>query len=146
MAGRKYPKSVSAKPDLVPVTGRSLTLPAERIPIAIANGGAAAQFAYQEFILGSISNPKTRIRYERAIRQFFAWCQKRSLTIRQITPGDVGQYFSEHTGSAGSKNVALAAIRHLFDVLVMRHAVILNPAKSVRGERSILKASRRPFC
>jgi integrase/recombinase XerD len=29
----------------------------------------------------------------------------------------------------------LAAIRHYFDSLVMRHAVLLNPALSVRGDR-----------
>ena len=34
-----------------------------------------------------------------------------------------------------SKKLYLAAIRHLFDILVTRHAVVLNPAASVRGER-----------
>jgi len=29
----------------------------------------------------------------------------------------------------------LAALRHYFDGLVTRHAIILNPALSVRGER-----------
>jgi integrase/recombinase XerD len=127
------PKRLNA--DVVQVNRRSMALPADRIPTAIVDGGAPAQFAYQEFILGSISNRNTRVRYERAIRQFFAWCQEHSLSLREITPGDVGQYFSEHPGTPGSKNVALAAIRHLFDVLVMRHAVLLNPAKSVRGQR-----------
>jgi site-specific recombinase XerD len=141
---QKKSGATSRNSEIVPTNKRALALPVDRMPAEIIQAGNLAQFAYQEFILGSISNPKTRIRYERAIRQFFAWCQERSLSLRQITPGDVGQYFSEHPGSAGSKNVALAAIRHLFDVLVMRHAVILNPAKSVRGERNSVIEGKTP--
>jgi site-specific recombinase XerD len=129
---------------LVAATDRALSLPTERVPIAIREASAAARFAYEEFMLGSISNPNTRIRYEHAIRHFFKWCDERSLAINRITPGDVGQYFSEHTGSAGTKNVALAAIRRLFDVLVIRHAIILNPATSVRGERHSAVEGKTP--
>ncbi len=38
----------------------------------------------------------------------------------------------------------LAAIRHFFDSLVTRHAVILNPALSVRGERYQVMEGKTP--
>ena len=41
----------------------------------------------------------------------------------------------EHTGSPSTKKQQLAALRHFFDGLVLRHAIMLNPAASVRGER-----------
>jgi site-specific recombinase XerD len=47
----------------------------------------------------------------------------------------VGRYFDEHRGSIPTKKLHLAAIRGLFDKLVTRHVMVLNPASSVRGER-----------
>src|SRR5262249_51465925 len=50
-------------------------------------------------------------------------------------PGHVGQYMARHPGSVPTKKQHLAAIRRLFDRLVVRHVVVLNPAASVRVER-----------
>jgi integrase/recombinase XerD len=47
----------------------------------------------------------------------------------------VGRYFSQHPGSTPTRKLALAALRALFDVLVQRHVMVLNPAASVRGEK-----------
>src|SRR4051794_11093914 len=47
----------------------------------------------------------------------------------------VGEYFNNHPGSPATKKQHLSAVRSLFDKLVTRHAVILNPALSVRTER-----------
>ena len=43
-----------------------------------------------------------------------------------------------------SKKQPLAAIRHFFDGLVTRHAVMLNPAASVRGERYSVIEGKTP--
>ena len=43
-----------------------------------------------------------------------------------------------------TKKQHLAAIRHLFDALVQRHAVILNPATSVRTERHEVIEGKTP--
>jgi site-specific recombinase XerD len=56
----------------------------------------------------------------------------------------VGRYLDGLSDSAASKKVYLAALRHLFDLLVQRHAVILNPAASVRGERLEVIEGRTP--
>src|SRR4051794_28984086 len=42
---------------------------------------------------------------------------------------------ARHPGSVPTKKQHLAAIRRLFDRLVVRHVVMLNPAASVRAER-----------
>lgn len=65
--------------------------------------------------------------------RFLTWCAHHHLELRQITPGLAGEYIGRLHGSAPTKNQALAALRHLFDALVQRHAVALNPFASVRG-------------
>src|SRR3984957_19708309 len=52
-------------------------------------------------------------------------------------PWHVGQYFAglPKTTSIATRNQHLSALRHFFDGLVVRHAIVLNPALSVRGER-----------
>ena len=117
------------------VTSGQLTLPPEQFPTLITQAGGAAQFAYEEFMLARIRNPRTRQTYTIAINQFLSWCQQRSLPLPQITPGDVGSYFDQHPGKSNTKNTHLSAIRHLFDRLVLRHVIVLNPAHSVRGEK-----------
>ena len=48
------------------------------------------------------------------------------------------------TGIANQKK-HLAAIRHFFDIAVTRHAVILNPAASVRGQRYQVVEGKTPM-
>jgi site-specific recombinase XerD len=47
----------------------------------------------------------------------------------------VGDYLDALDYATATKKLHLAAIRHFFDTLVTRHAVVLNPAASVRAER-----------
>ena len=80
-----------------------------------------------------ISNAHTRRAYARAVSQFLSWCEEHGLELRQVTPGLAGRFFNSLPGSTATKNQALAALRHFFDALVTRHAVVLNPFHSVRG-------------
>ena len=61
-----------------------------------------------------------------------------------ITPANVGRYLDSLPLAATTKKVHLAAIRHLFDELVTRHVVILNPAMSVRTERVEVVEGKTP--
>jgi Phage integrase, N-terminal SAM-like domain len=36
----------------------------------------------------------TRSAYLHAVKKFLAWCEQRDIELQQITPKDVGQYFS----------------------------------------------------
>ena len=114
---------------------KSPTAVADLLPAAITASGAAAEFAWDEFLAANIRNLHTRTAYSRAIRQFLSWLEPRRISLAQITPGMVGSYFDQHRGSIPTKKQHLAAIRGLFDTMVRRHVMVLNPAASVRGER-----------
>lgn len=113
-------------------------------PPLVAATGAAGQFAWDEFFVGTIRNAYTRRSYLQAVRRFFAWCQNHGLELPRITPGMVGRYFDELKLSVPSKKLHLAAIRAFFDVLVQRHVVVLNPAYSVRTEKYATIEGRTP--
>ena len=101
----------------------------------LVNQAPAANFAWDEFFAASLRNQHTRTAYRRAVRQFFEWIQPHVAALTDITPALVGAYFDQHQGSPATKKLALAAIRGLFDRMVTRHVIVLNPAASVRGER-----------
>ena len=108
------------------------------LPDIVQRAGQAAVFAAEEFYYGSIRNEHTRTAYRRAVDRFLAWCENRGLELARIAPKDVGQYFDglrKQGLSVATCKQHLAAVRHFFDGMVTRHAVLLNPALSVRGER-----------
>ena len=102
-------------------------------PPALKAAGAGACHAAHEFFHARISNPHTRRAYGRAVRTFLAWCQDQDHDLVRVTPGLAGEFFHGLSGSTATKNLALSALRHFFDALVTRHAVLLNPFHSVRG-------------
>ena len=102
-------------------------------PAILQRAGAAACFAADEFFSAMISNAHTRRAYARAVSQFLSWCEEHGIELRQVTPGLAGRFFNSLPGSTATKNQALAALRHFFDALVTRHAIVLNPFHSVRG-------------
>jgi len=109
-----------------------------QLPEILARAGKAAVFAADEFFFGRIRNEHTRAAYLHAVRQFLTWAESNGLELASITPKNVGQYFDglrKKSTSIATRKQHLAALRHFFDGLVTRHAMILNPALSVRGER-----------
>lgn len=116
----------------------------ERLPLLIANAGHAAQFAWEEFFYGALRNAHTRRAYGHATRQFLAWCEGRGLALHQVSPRDVGQYFDGLQVAPVTHKLHLSAIRRLFDFLVNRHAVVLNPAATVRTERHQVVEGKTP--
>lgn len=117
------------------------------LPDIVHRAGKAAVFAAEEFFYGAIRNDNTRTAYRRAVDRFLAWCEQRGLELARIAPRDVGQYLDglrkDGLGIASRKQ-HLAAIRHFFDGMVTRHAVILNPALSVRGDRYSVIEGKTP--
>lgn len=113
-------------------------------PFLIANAGHAAQFAWEEFFYGALRNSHTRRAYGHATKQFLAWCERRGLQLHQVSPRDVGQYFDSVALSPVTQKLHLSAIRRLFDFLVNRHAVVLNPAATVRTERHQVIEGKTP--
>ena len=126
-------------------TAVNRNLPVEiAVPGLLAAHGPAGQFAWEEFFLGKIRNAHTRRAYFHAVRAFLSWCEQREIGLHEVTPGIVGRYFDVHSGSTPTKKLHMSAIRGLFDVLVQRHVLILNPALSVRTERFSVMEGRTP--
>jgi len=113
--------------------GRELVAKRRRVarPRPPGPAGQAAVFAAEEFFDGTIRNENTRRAYRHAVNQFLAWCEQRELELVRIAPRDVGQYLTslaKKKTSIATRKQHLAALRHFFDGMVMRHAIILNPA------------------
>jgi integrase/recombinase XerD len=119
-------------------------LPRRATPPLIEQAGNGARFAWDEWFSAEMRNPHTRRAYGHAVRQFLAWCEGQSLPLRDVTPGAVGDYYNALRVSVPTKNQHLSALRCFFDRLVIRHAVLLNPASSVRGERYSLTEGKTP--
>jgi len=105
------------------------------LPAIIEQAGHNARFAFEEFFHAKIRNAHTRRAYRRSVLRFLEWCELRNRQLQQVSPADVGIYLDELSLCIASKKQVLAGLRHFFDGMVTRHAIALNPALSVRGER-----------
>ena len=113
-------------------------------PAVLRRAGKNALLAADEFFAARISNPHTRRAYARIVGRFLAWCEEQGIELRQVTPGLAGRFIEELPGSDPTRNLALAAPRHFFDALVIRHAVVLNPFSSVRGRKHAVVDGKTP--
>lgn len=113
-------------------------------PAIVVEAGAAARFAWEEFFSATLSNAYTRAAYRHAARRFFLWLEPFGVPLDRVTPAMVGAYLAHHPGSTPTRKLHLAALRALFDLMVTRHAVVLNPAASVRGERHQVIEGKTP--
>lgn len=114
------------------------------VPAIIERAGHGARFAFEEFFHAKICNAHTRRAYRRAVLCFLQWCELRQRSLHEVSPADVGIYLDELKHSVASKKQILAGLRHFFDGMVIRHAIALNPALSVRGERYQVLEGKTP--
>jgi integrase/recombinase XerD len=116
------------------------------VPALFANAGERAAFSVIEFFTAQIRNPNTRAAYGVAVRDFSAWCERRGLRLEQLRSPHVGIYIEECTGrfSAPTVKQHLAAIRMLFNWLIIRQVVEINPAAAVRGPKHIVTKGKTP--
>lgn len=110
-------------------------------PGLVSRAGRAAVYAYEEFFGAMLENEHTLRAYRNAVDRFLRRCDAEGLALSEISPAVVAAHIQSLTlengdeASVPTKKLHLAAIRHFFDLAVMRHAVLLNPATSVRGPR-----------
>ncbi len=125
-----------------------LVIPAAvNLPILVAAAGERASIRFLEFFALTIRNPHTRRAYGRAVTDFLAWCEDHAvLSIAAVQPLHVAAWIEGRTRehSAPTVKQQLAAIRHLFDWLVMGQIVPLNPAASVRGPAHSARKGKTP--
>jgi site-specific recombinase XerD len=129
-------------PGAVPVAADPVAL----VPALIAAAGDAAGWRYVEFFTANIRNPNTRRAYARACARFFAWCDDRGLMLPTIRPHDVATYIEERqaTHSAPDVKQQLAAVRMMFDWLIVGQVAASNPASAVRGPKHVVKTGKTP--
>lgn len=114
------------------------------VPALIANAGESATERFFEFFTAHIRNANTRRAYARATGRFFAMCNERGLGLHQIKPIVVAAFIEKHDGAKPSVKQSLAAIRMLFDWLVVTQIIPVNPASSVRGPKHVVKTGKTP--
>jgi site-specific recombinase XerD len=114
------------------------------LPSLIVDAGENAAEKFIEFFTAQIRNRNTREAYARAVGQFMAWCEKRGLSLHSIRPVHVAAYIEKLSLSPPSVKQHLAAIRMLFDWLVVSQVIPMNPAAAVRGPKYVVKRGKTP--
>jgi site-specific recombinase XerD len=117
------------------------------LPAAIAGAGDHATRRFLEFFAASIRNKNTRMAYYRACCSFFAWLEQRGVAeLVDIEPLHVAAYVEALQATAAKPTVKqhLAAVRMLFDWLVVGHVLMVNPAYAVRGPKHVIKRGKTP--
>ena len=133
-------------PAILPPGALTTMTDTHMVPALIADAGDQAAWRYVEFFAANISNPNTRRAYARACAQFFGWCEDSGLTLATVRPTHVAAWVErlrEKHGAAGVKQ-QLAAVRMLFDWLIIGQVVPVNPAAAVRGPKLVVKTGKTP--
>ena len=117
------------------------------LPTLVVAAGGCAGIRFLEFFASTIRNPHTRRAYARAVTDFLAWCEDHGISsIAAVQPLHVASWIELQTRerSAPTVKLRLAAIRHLFNWLIMGQVVPLNPAASVRGPAHSVRKGKTP--
>jgi site-specific recombinase XerD len=116
------------------------------VPVVIRQAGPRAEERFFEFFAATIRNVNTRMAYLRAAKKFFAWVEAKNLRLDQLRPVHVAAYV-EQLGtvvSAPTVKQNLAAIRELFNYLIVGQVVESNPATAVKGPSHSAKKGKTP--
>lgn len=100
--------------------------------------------AFLEIMGARLRNPNTRSSYRVAWSSFLAFCSKRQLELEAVKAYHVGAWLDQHPGSKSTQRQHLAAVRLLFDQLMMRGVIEYNPAARARPPRLVRDTSRTP--
>jgi site-specific recombinase XerD len=106
-----------------------------------------------EFFTTQISNDHTRRAYLNATRRFSQWCEAHGIReLAAVEPFHVAAFIKElqdkelqeKPRSAPTVKQHLAALRMLFDWLVVGHVIEVNPAHAVRGPKHVVRKGKTP--
>jgi len=106
-----------------------------------------ARTRLRDFFSSHIRNPNTRRAYREAVRQFSAFCAEHDIRdLAQVQPihvaGFVEMQLKVH--SKPTVKLRLAALRMLFDWMVVGQVVPTNPAHAVRGPKHSQRRGKTP--
>ena len=115
-----------------------------RVPRLYAPNTKAAK-RFLEYFAAHIRNPNTRKAYFHAVVEFSSWCDRNGFTeIVDIEPVHVAAYVEQLGRRLAKPSVKqhLAAIRMLFDWLVVGQVITANPAAPVRGPKHVVRKGK----
>jgi site-specific recombinase XerD len=117
-----------------------------QLPSVIVAAGPKAAKRFLEFFTANIRNPNTRRAYARAVGDFLRWCEEKGFKLEQLQPMLVAAYVEKLMKECSAPTVKqnLAAIRMLFDYLVLGQVVPFNPAQAVRGPKHVVRKGKTP--
>jgi integrase/recombinase XerD len=123
-----------------------------KLPVLFLPNERAGQ-RFFDFFTANIRNKNTRRAYYKVAGRFSEWCEGRGLLdLAQVKPPHIAAYIEmlglpEPQGQGLSKPSVkqhLAALRMLFDWLVVGHVLEVNPAHAVRGPKYSQKKGKTP--
>jgi integrase/recombinase XerD len=121
--------------------GSSATMPS----IFVARPEARTRL--RDFFSSHIRNPNTRRAYREAVRQFSAFCAENSIQdLAQVQPIHVAAFVETQlkVHSKPTVKLRLAALRMLFDWMVVGQVIPTNPAHAVRGPKHSQRRGKTP--
>jgi site-specific recombinase XerD len=120
--------------------------PRSVVPVVVQQAGPRAAEKFAEFFAATIRNVNTRMAYLRGVQKFFVWVEAKRLRLDQVRPLHVAAYIEALTREVSAPTVKqnLAAVRMLFDYLVVGRVVEMNPAAAVRGPSHSTKKGKTP--
>jgi site-specific recombinase XerD len=146
------PAPTSMSGQLVPVqVPRGLAAIAGEVPTLFLPDGATSE-RFFDFLMSNIRNKNTRAYYKAACR-FAKWCEVKGLhDLGRLKPLHIAAYVETLVtpapeGAGFSKPTVkqhLAALRMLFDWLVVGQVFEVNPAHAVRGAKYRVKKGKTP--
>ena len=117
------------------------------VPRLIADAGEQASLRFLDFFTANIRNPNTRAAYAVGVRAFFQWLDAKGVTeLAAVRTHHVSAYVETLTRGYKAPTVKqhLAAIRMLFDWLIVGQVMPTNPAAAVRGPKHVVKKGKTP--
>ena len=114
---------------------------------SVFTGRPQTQTRMRDFFSSHIRNPHTRRAYREAVRQFSAFCAESGIVdLAQVEPVHVAAFVELQlkTHSKPTVKQRLAALRMLFDWMVVGQVLAINPAHAVRGPKHTQRKGKTP--
>jgi site-specific recombinase XerD len=108
---------------------------------------AEARTRLRDFFSSHIRNPNTRRAYREAVRQFSGFCAEHGIVdLAQVEPIHVAAFVEVQLKLHSKPTVKqrLAALRMLFDWMVVGQVLPVNPAHAVRGPKHSQRRGKTP--
>src|SRR3978361_1537664 len=128
-------------PSIASLPGSATSLP------TIFTARPEAKTRMRDFFSSHIRNPNTRRAYREAVRQFSGFCAEHGIAdLAQVEPVHVAAFVEAQLKQHPKPTVKqrLAALRMLFDWMVVGQVLPVNPAHPVRGTTHSPRPRKNP--